>query len=209
MSSGTGARPAPPARGAARERILEVASELFRARGYADVSMQEIADAVGVTKAAMYYHFRSKEELFAAVARKLVNQFWEEIIARAEAGGALRETLESIAHYVVAAAGETVPWRLLQDVRQHLPPEEQRRIFGEHPTPEAALERLFQRAIAAGEMRPLDVEVVADLFVGMAMSLSAGRHVPRKPQPGEADLLVDILLRGIAAVPERARGEER
>jgi hypothetical protein len=45
------------------ERILEAARVLFAARGYRATSMQAIADEVGITKAALYYHFESKDEI--------------------------------------------------------------------------------------------------------------------------------------------------
>ena len=50
-----------------RARILEVASRHFRERGYSVTSMQEIADELGVTKAALYYHFESKIEILHAL----------------------------------------------------------------------------------------------------------------------------------------------
>lgn len=51
-----------------RDLILSVASELFRERGYDATSVREIADAVGVTEAALYYHFKGgKRELLEAV----------------------------------------------------------------------------------------------------------------------------------------------
>jgi AcrR family transcriptional regulator len=43
-----------------RERILEVALDLFIRKGYAATSMREIAEPLGISKAALYYHFRSK-----------------------------------------------------------------------------------------------------------------------------------------------------
>jgi AcrR family transcriptional regulator len=52
---------------ATRERILESAYTAFRRRGYARVSMDEIAAAAGVTKRSVYHHFRSKDDLLAAV----------------------------------------------------------------------------------------------------------------------------------------------
>ena len=55
------------ARAEARRRaILEVACELFLAKGYAAVSMSEIATRLGGSKGTLYNYFRSKEELFAA-----------------------------------------------------------------------------------------------------------------------------------------------
>ena len=50
-----------------RQRILDAAYALFRRKGYTRVSMDEIAAATTVTKRTLYYHFRSKDELLAAV----------------------------------------------------------------------------------------------------------------------------------------------
>src|SRR5436305_8831690 len=48
-----------------RQQILTQAAELFLAKGYKGVSMKELAAAVEVTSAALYYHFpKGKEELF-------------------------------------------------------------------------------------------------------------------------------------------------
>ena len=47
-----------------RDRILQVALDLFIEQGYDKTSLREIAERVGVTKAALYYHFASKEEIF-------------------------------------------------------------------------------------------------------------------------------------------------
>jgi AcrR family transcriptional regulator len=46
-----------------RQRILDEAERLFRARGYAATSLEEIAEAANVTKGAIYGHFSSKEDL--------------------------------------------------------------------------------------------------------------------------------------------------
>jgi AcrR family transcriptional regulator len=54
------------ARGARREAILGVASEVFSAEGYAAASMSHIASRLGGSKGTLYNYFKSKEELFAA-----------------------------------------------------------------------------------------------------------------------------------------------
>lgn len=58
-----------PARekGSARARILEVASDLFSARGYERTPLRAVSDSLGVTKAAIYYHFKAKEDLLVAI----------------------------------------------------------------------------------------------------------------------------------------------
>jgi AcrR family transcriptional regulator len=52
--------------GGARKDIIEAADELFYAGSFRAVSVDEIAAKAGVTKKTLYYHFRSKDELFAA-----------------------------------------------------------------------------------------------------------------------------------------------
>ncbi|MDI1436860.1 TetR/AcrR family transcriptional regulator [Polyangium sorediatum] len=51
-----------------RSRLLDAALKLFSKHGLEGTSMQMIADALGVTKAALYYHFKSKDEIIEAVA---------------------------------------------------------------------------------------------------------------------------------------------
>jgi AcrR family transcriptional regulator len=54
-----------------RERILDVALELFSDQGYDGTSLREIAERLGVTKAALYYHFASKEDILMALHMRL------------------------------------------------------------------------------------------------------------------------------------------
>jgi AcrR family transcriptional regulator len=60
-----------------RERIQEVALELFGERGYDDTSMREIAERLGLTKAALYYHFKTKEEILGTVMADLAAEIDE------------------------------------------------------------------------------------------------------------------------------------
>lgn len=54
-----------------RARILDVALELFAAQGYEKTSLREIADRLGVTKAALYYHFKTKDEIVRGIVRSM------------------------------------------------------------------------------------------------------------------------------------------
>jgi len=64
-------------RGDTRERIQAVALELFAEQGYEATSLREIAERLGVTKAALYYHFKSKEDI--------VRSFTEDYVADLDA----------------------------------------------------------------------------------------------------------------------------
>lgn len=54
-------------RGDTRTKIQQVAMELFAEQGYDKTSLREIAERLGVTKAALYYHFKSKEEIVTSL----------------------------------------------------------------------------------------------------------------------------------------------
>ncbi|MCP2292565.1 TetR/AcrR family transcriptional regulator [Nocardia amikacinitolerans] len=54
-----------------RERIRSTAMELFAERGYDKTSLREIAERLGVTKAALYYHFRTKEDIVVSLSEDL------------------------------------------------------------------------------------------------------------------------------------------
>lgn len=55
-----------------RERVLAAALELFGEKGFGGTSLQAIGDYLGVTKAAVYYHYRAKVALLANVAEPLL-----------------------------------------------------------------------------------------------------------------------------------------
>jgi AcrR family transcriptional regulator len=67
-----------------RERALAVALELFAQQGYTVTSLREIAERLGVTKAALYFHFRTKEEILTAILRGYLDGI-AALVATAEA----------------------------------------------------------------------------------------------------------------------------
>ncbi|HTS52555.1 MAG TPA: TetR family transcriptional regulator [Burkholderiales bacterium] len=65
-----------------RNRILDTAEEVFRGQGVTSTSLADIADAAGVTRGAIYWHFRNKGDLFAAMLDRVALPM-EEMIRRA------------------------------------------------------------------------------------------------------------------------------
>src|ERR1700722_4020760 len=54
-----------------RDRILDVARDLFVEKGFDKTSLREIAEQLGFSKAALYYHFASKDDIFMALHQRL------------------------------------------------------------------------------------------------------------------------------------------
>ncbi|MFD9504733.1 TetR/AcrR family transcriptional regulator [Streptomyces sp. NPDC060035] len=69
-----------PRRGNTRQRIQDVALDLFAEQGYEKTSLREIAEQLQVTKAALYYHFKTKEDILNSIFEDL-NRPVEELIA--------------------------------------------------------------------------------------------------------------------------------
>ena len=57
-----------------KQRIKTVARELFTRQGVQKTSLQEIADRLGITKPALYYHFSSREELVRSILQPLIDE---------------------------------------------------------------------------------------------------------------------------------------
>lgn len=71
---------------ATRAALIEVARKLFAEKGYAGTSTEEIVQGAGVTRGALYHHFRDKEDLFEATFEHVEQEFTQRIMD-ASAGG--------------------------------------------------------------------------------------------------------------------------
>src|SRR5215470_18102057 len=92
-------------RGGTRDRIQSIALELFAEQGYEKTSLREIAERLGVTKAALYYHFRSKED----IVRSFVEDYraeLEEVIAWGASQPQTPETRAEILRRYTGIVGE-------------------------------------------------------------------------------------------------------
>lgn len=69
------------------QAILASATELLAARGFAAVSLDDVAGAAGVTRGAVYHHYRSKAGLFRAVAAHLQSEVAQAVVAATEGAG--------------------------------------------------------------------------------------------------------------------------
>lgn len=102
-------------RGNTRQRIQDVALELFAEQGYEKTSLREIAEHLDVTKAALYYHFKTKEEILVSIFEDLSRPL-EELIAWGREQPHGLETKREILHrYSEELAGAAPLFRFMQE----------------------------------------------------------------------------------------------
>ena len=71
-----------------RRELLHAGRELFTEKGYAGATLDDLSERTGVTKGALYHHFRDKRELFRALFEELEKEMCDEIVAAAATAGA-------------------------------------------------------------------------------------------------------------------------
>jgi TetR/AcrR family transcriptional regulator len=83
-----------------KEEILDVATRQFAERGYDGTSMNDVAEAVGVRKASLFYHFETKDALYEAVLDRLIATIATPLGAAYAAEGTWEERLVNAADTV-------------------------------------------------------------------------------------------------------------
>jgi AcrR family transcriptional regulator len=97
-----------------RQRIQAVALELFAEQGYDKTSLREIAGRLGVTKAALYYHFKSKEDIVTSLVEDHFGQI-DELIAWGRRQPATPQVrAEVLRRYFAIVADGSEVFRMLQ-----------------------------------------------------------------------------------------------
>ena len=182
-------------------QILTAAKDLFFAKGYKGVSMKEIAEAVQVTPAALYYHFpKGKEDLFTKMIQTL---FVEEGMAGIDQilGSAqnFRERLTLFTASLLTLPIDEPFTMLLRDAREYIKdPENQRIILSLRDRIKQQTMGLFQAAQDAGEIRSdIPVTLLVGLYMGMLREPKNIQGTHRVSQ------LVSVLLDGIASPEQR------
>ena len=129
-----------------RETILARAAELFAQRGYTATSMNEVAEACGVSKPSLYHYVRDKHQLLAEIAETHVARLLA-LVAEVDAAepapeARLRRLIDA---FLAAYAGSQAEHRVLTEDVRFLAPAEKKRVLGGQRRVVAA----FADAIAA------------------------------------------------------------
>jgi AcrR family transcriptional regulator len=185
-----------------RQAIEDVASDLFRERGYAGTSIRDIARALSVQGASLYAHVTSKEDVLWAIVERAAGRF-EAAADRAEAAAAARrpgDPAEAVAALVrghvevltsdVDEAGVFVhEWRALG-------PERRASILERRDAYEARFRRWIEQGIAVGAFAMTDPAIASSALLSALNGVAtwydpAGRLAPDRV----ADHLVELSLR--------------
>lgn len=200
---------------AARRRIVENeivehAARLFAERGFAGTSVQDIADAMGVSRPALYYYFKSKDDLLASLVTEVTEGAATQIRAVArEADKDATERLRSVA-WLLASWRAEQPGRFLLLVRSEsvLPPDLARINERAKRSTLRELTKVIEEGVAAGEFRPVEPRPTALAVLGMCNWVAWWAEPPGRTDPaGVADTMADLAI-GMVAQTGQSRAAQ-
>lgn len=103
------------ARGNTRQRIQDVALGLFAEQGYEKTSLREIAERLDVTKAALYYHFKTKEDIIIGIFQDLTRPVDELLAWAAEQPRTLETKREILRRYQLCLLAAAPLFRFMHE----------------------------------------------------------------------------------------------
>ena len=195
-------RPARPSRDARREALLEAAAAEFNARGVSRASVSRIAKAKGLTRAAVYYYVRDREDLVFQVYRKSCEIMAADLGAAAAAGGDGLARL--IAFVRLSLDPQRSPPAVLAEL-DYLKGEARAAIVSAHAANVEALRAMVRAGIASGAIRACDDEVIAQTVIGLLawipLSIDWLEGTESSYRARTVEAVVDLIANGQAADP--------
>ncbi len=185
----------------ARERVLQAAETLFHQRGYQAVTMRDLAEALDMRQASLYYHApQGKEQLFVEVTERGLARHQQGLRqAIRQAGPDIQAQLQRVADWFVAQP----PLKLFSMAEADMPAlAEENAEYLLQLAEEALFQPLidaFAAAQAQDQIRAIKPERLAGLFLTMIEGiLYTGRAYQQGPTPQAlAYEMIDILLNGL------------
>lgn len=182
-----------------REQLLRVAADLFGERGYTAVKLQDIAKALGVKQAALYYHVpEGKEKIYVEVMERAFRRHYEGMKrALGEVEPRLPVQLNALAVWLLSEP----PLDIVRLARSDLPAlseENSRKLYDLGNTMfMQPIREVFQAAYQRGEIRVVDIEVIATAFLTVIETLHEMHRYKGIPKEVLAQDVIEVLFEGL------------
>jgi AcrR family transcriptional regulator len=174
-----------------REAIVRAAIEVINAKSYALATMHEIAAALGLRDATLYYYFSDKQALAYACHRQSLQRFEQLLLEVDQAGGAGSEKLRRFIRHMLADSARNGPQLYFGDYT-YLDAAQRKAIAAWADRLKEFLVRFIQEGIADGSVVQCEPEFVVQLMLGMLIWLA-------KWAPAVDGMTVDRLMNAIDA----------
>jgi AcrR family transcriptional regulator len=196
----------------ARRRILDAAAEAIMISGLANATIDDIAREVGATKGLVYYHFRSKFDIFLSVYEEAMHRVRKRVEPHADGDGTGRDRLVamSVAHELNLmedlAYHHVVHQAVRGELSTALKPRQRDALLALNQLRsdyEQMFRRVVEEGIADGSLRAIDPSLATRTLLsslnGVDMWYRRIEGQPTDDVHGLARRIVDLLIGGLAA----------
>ena len=202
-----------------RERILEVATDLFLTVGYGSTAIEAVAQRAGISKRTFYHRFHDKSALFAAVVHRIIEEIRPPPQVPLIEGATLHEILRRLAGLILRAAlaPRAIALHRLVTAESARFPSLLRAVHDEGASQEATaligslLTREIQGPRLAESLRAFAAEQFIQMVVAVPLRRAMGLGVPMtaKELAAWADDVVTLFLGGCRGLVAAGRPEAR
>ena len=192
--------------------ILETAARVICERGYEGAGVQDIADACGLTKAGLYHHIQSKEQLLFEIMNYGMDVFEEEVLDRVtpieDPLDRLRQCMAR--NILLVTRGWSKEVTIILHEHDTLHGEARDQINARKKRYVHFLEAAFQEAIDSGQIRRVHPKVAAFSFLGMVLWIYKWyRASGALSEEQLVDEMLGIFFGGLEARPSRSTTPRR
>jgi AcrR family transcriptional regulator len=189
-----------------KDRVFRISAELFAENGYHGTGVQELTEAIGLGRGALYYHIKSKEDLLCDISVKLLQELTERAL---QISGMTRDPSQRLRllsrDLMNSVADHRAVWTVWVYESRALSDERRARVVAERDRYEAIWAQTFDDGLRAGqfhEVSPLLRRGILGLF-----NYSSRWFSPEGPMsPDEiADAFVSLIFDGIRRRPRERR----
>jgi AcrR family transcriptional regulator len=184
-----------------KERLLHVATRLFARHGFEGTSVQDIVDAAGVTKGAMYHYYGSKDDLLFEVYHQVLSMQISHLDEIAAGPGTAEQRLRAAAADVVRTSGDNLDDLIVYFRSLHmLPDDKQAQVRAERRRYHDKFKALVEEGVAAGTFRAdISPDIVVHYFLSVVNQLGSWYRPDGPLSPEQVgDLFTELLIGGLA-----------
>ncbi len=149
------------------EEILDVAMKLFAEKGYHNTTLDEVAEAMGITKAALYYYVRNKGEIIRAIMNRSIGRMNKAIALGKSNRSPLERLREYIRYHVIYASENNEDARILFEQMNALPRTTSESIKRKQKMDDAALQQILREGVEDGSLAISDVKIASYAILGL------------------------------------------
>lgn len=184
-----------------RDTILEVAARLFSEKGYTGVSIRDIAQDCGMTNAALYYHFKNKDDLYLTVLRRNYEQVIGSLADFADADEDMRARLKQLVlRYTEVMCEQRQSFQMMRRDIAHIDDARAGKLFAEMRSGFLRpIQELIESGQSNGQIVKGNAQFFARLLHGMIIALTFEGKLGRQTRvsTSDAETLVDVFLKGV------------